>query len=60
MYRLIKAAELLHTPPWELATMPAAWAEWALTVRAAEDGAREALAKRAERDASRRGAGRGR
>ena len=41
-YPLIRAARYLGVPPWELADRPRVWLEWALTCKAAEDGARAA------------------
>ena len=42
---LMQAAPILGCPPWELLDVPSVWIEWALLSRAAENEAREALAK---------------
>ncbi len=53
-YRLLKAAEALHVPPWELLEREQIWMEWALAARYAEGKAREAHQKKAAHAAKRR------
>lgn len=40
-YRVMKAAQYLQVPPWELATKPLAWVERAEVAQAAENHATE-------------------
>jgi len=47
-YPLLKAAQWLHVPPWELAEQPAGWHEMALIAMNAEGRARETLNKQGQ------------
>lgn len=47
-YQVIRAAEILHVPPWELLERDVVWVYWALAAKHAENKAAEAQRKQAE------------
>jgi len=49
-YPLLRAARYMGVAPWELMDRPIAWMEWALIAEAAENEAREVMAKKGRRN----------
>ena len=54
-YRTIKAAQMLNVPPWELATKPLIWQEWAISAVMAESFVQKEQQDRAAKKAGARG-----
>ncbi|AZF90302.1 MAG: hypothetical protein BPHS0_16 [Phage 5P_3] len=45
-YSVIRAARYLNVPPWELASRPSVWTDWALASESAENAAEHAAANK--------------